>query len=209
MNALIIGASGGIGSALASQLKGKYELFLVGRDASKLKTVSDKSGGQAIPTDVSSELEVQALFEDLPNLDLVVYSAGDIQPEPLKIASNDHWQRIMDANLTGLFYTLKHVDAKLNKQSRIYVLGARPELVTYRSFGAYAAAKAGVAQLVKVAAIEMKRKASLTLVLPRAVNTSFWANVGEPPSDALSPADVANAISQNLEQDPSAELKVD
>jgi NAD(P)-dependent dehydrogenase (short-subunit alcohol dehydrogenase family) len=209
MNALIIGASGGIGSALANQLKDKYDLFLVGRDGSKLKTVADKSGGRAIPTDVSSELEVQALFEDLPKLDLVIYSAGDIQPEPLKIASNDHWQRVMDANLTGLFYTLKHADANLNKQSRIYVLGARPELITYRSFGAYAAAKAGVAQLVKVAAIEMKRKASLTLVLPRAVNTDFWQNVGTPPGDALSPVDVASAITNNLEQDPAEELKVD
>lgn len=208
MNALIIGASGGIGSALASQLKSKYDLFLVGRDASKLKTVSDKSGGRAIPTDVGSELEVQALFDDLPDLDLIVYSAGDIQPEPLKITRNDHWQRVMDANLTGLFYVLKHADAKLNKQSRIYVLGARPELITYRSFGAYAAAKAGVAQLVKIAAIEMKRKASVTLVLPRAVNSDFWENVGKPPSDALSPNDVASAIMENLEQDPVEELKV-
>ncbi len=209
MNALIIGASGGIGSALANQLKGKYELFLVGRDASKLKAVSSKSGGQAIPTDVGSELEVQALFDDLPKLDLVIYSAGDIQPEPLKITAGDHWQRIMDANLTGLFHILKHADAKLNKESRIYVLGARPELITYRSFGAYAAAKAGVAQLVKVAAIEMKRKASLTLVLPRAVNSDFWENVGKPPSDALSPDDVATAITESLEQDPTEELKVD
>lgn len=209
MNALIIGASGGIGSALASQLKDKYDLFLVGRDASKLKAISDKSGGQAIPTDVGSELEVQALFEDLPKLDLIIYSAGDIQPEPIKITAGDHWQRIMDANLTGLFHTLKHADAKLNKQSRVYVLGARPELITYRSFGAYAAAKAGVAQLVKVAAIEMKRKASVTLVLPRAVNSDFWENVGKPPSDALSPADVATAITESLEQDPQEELKVD
>jgi short-subunit dehydrogenase len=90
----------------------------------------------------------------------------------------------------------------------VYVLGARPELITYRSFGAYAAAKAGVAQLVKVAAIEMKRKASLTLVLPRAVNSNFWENVGKPPSDALSPADVATAIVSSLEQDPQEELKV-
>jgi NAD(P)-dependent dehydrogenase (short-subunit alcohol dehydrogenase family) len=206
--ALIIGASGGIGSALAGQLKDNYDLFLVGRDTSKLKRLSDSSGGRAIPTDVASELEVQALMDDLPKLDLIVYSAGDIQPEPLKIASSDHWHRVLDANLTGLFFTLKHCDAKLNKGSRIYVLGARPELITYRSFGIYAAAKAGAASLVKIAAIEMKRKASLTLVLPKAVDTPFWENVGKPPADALAASDVANAIVGSLQEDPQEELLV-
>ncbi|MEM6430837.1 MAG: SDR family NAD(P)-dependent oxidoreductase [Deinococcota bacterium] len=207
-NALIIGASGGIGSALAGQLKNSYSLFLVGRDTAKLKRLSDSSGGRAIPTDVASELEVQALMADLPQLDLIIYSAGDIQPEPLKIATSEHWQRVLDANLTGLFYTLKHGDAKLNKGSRIYVLGARPNLVTYRSFGIYAATKAAAASLVQVAAIEMKRKANFTLVLPKAVDTPFWENVGKPPADALSAEDVASAIVSSLEGDPQDELLV-
>lgn len=201
--ALIIGAGGGIGSALVEALSG-YELTLVGRDARKLQRLN----GQAVPTDVTSELEVEALFADLPPQDLIVYAAGDIQPEALSSTSADVWNRVMDANLTGLFYTFKYADTKLNKDARIFVLGARPELVTFRGFGAYAAAKAGVAALVKVAAQEYKRKASLTLVLPKAVDTRFWENLGKVPKDALEPSAVADAIVASLGGAPEDELKV-
>ncbi len=207
MRALIIGAGGGVGSAVVRALNAApdaYALTLVGRDARKLGAL----GGQAVPTDVASELEVQALFDDLPPQDLIVYAAGDIQPQPLKTTPADAWNRVLDANLTGLFYTLKYADAKLNPGARVFVLGARPELVTFRGFGAYAAAKAGVAALVAVAAQEYKRKASLTLVLPRAVNTDFWRNVGKPPKDALEPRAVAEAIMQSLAGEPVDELRV-
>ncbi len=206
MNALTIGAGGGVGSAVAGALsaQGSHTLTLVGRDARKLSSL----GGQVVPTDVASELEVEALFADLPPQDLIVYAAGDIQPEPLSATTADAWNRVMDANLTGLFYVLKYADAKLNPGARIFVLGARPELVTFRGFGAYAAAKAGVAALVAVAAQEYRRKASLTLVLPRAVNTDFWQNVGKPPKDALEPYEVADAILTSLAGEPVDELRV-
>lgn len=157
---------------------------------------------------MASELEVQALFDDLPPQDLIVYAAGDVQPQPLKTTPADAWNRILDANLTGLFYTLKYADTKLNPGARVFVLGARSELVTFRGFGAYAAAKEGVAALVAVAAQEYKRKASLTLVLPRAVNTDFWRNVGKPPKDALELRAVAEAIMQSLAGEPVDELRV-
>ena len=201
--ALIIGASGGIGTALVGALK-DYELTLVGRDAHKLQGL----GGQAVPTDVTSELEVEALFADLPPQDLIVYAAGDIEPEPLATTSAATWNRVLDVNLTGLFYVLKYAAPDLAKDARIFVLGARPELVTFRGFGAYAAAKAGVAALVKVASQEYKRKAALTLVLPKAVNTGFWEPVGKPPKDALEPRIVAEAIVKSLAGEPEDELRI-
>ena len=201
--ALIIGASGGIGTALVKALK-DYELTLVGRDARNLQGL----GGQAVPTDVTSELEVEALFADLEPQDLIVYAAGDIEPEPLATTSAATWNRVLDVNLTGLFYVLKYAAPNLAKDARIFVLGARPELVTFRGFGAYAAAKAGVAALVKVASQEYKRKAALTLVLPKAVNTGFWEPVGKPPKDALEPRIVAEAIVKSLAGEPEDELRI-
>ena len=207
-HALIIGATGGIGGALAKQLKGKYDLSLVGRDSTSLRALKSATDGTVIPTDVASELEVQALFEELSPIDLLVYSAGDIQPELIKQASGEAYRRVLDANLAGLLFTLKYAEAKLNKDARVYVLGARPELITYRGFGIYAAAKAGVKALVDIAAIEMKRKASFTLVLPKAVATDFWDNVGSPPKDALKPEDVAGAVVESLGGEPQDELRV-
>jgi NAD(P)-dependent dehydrogenase (short-subunit alcohol dehydrogenase family) len=207
-HAVIIGATGGIGNSLAKQLKDSYQLTLVGRNDAKLRDLRNATGGNVIPTDVSSELEVQALFEDLSGIDLLIYSAGDIRVELVKMTSGDAFRRVLDANLTGLLFTLKYAEAKLNDLSRVYVLGARPELINYRGFGVYAAAKAGVKALVDIAAIEYKRKTSFTLVLPKAVNTDFWKNVGKAPTDALSPDDVAKAIVDSLGSEPVNELKV-
>lgn len=205
--ALIIGAGDGIGGAVARSLV-DCELTLLGRDARKLQGLAQGLAGQVIPTDMVSELDVEALFAELPPQDVLVYAAGDIAPAPLSATSVDAWTTVMDANPTGLFYTLKHAEAKLAPGARIFVLGARPELVTHRGFGAYAAAKAGVAALVGVAALELRRKASLTLVLPKAVATDFWGKVGSPPKDALAPDTVATAIRESLAGEPEAELRV-
>ena len=205
-HALIIGATGGIGQATARKLQGQYDLTLVGRDQEKLRAL--KSLGTVIPTDVSSELEVNALFEELPTIDVLIYAVGDIQPELIKMANSDAFHRVIEANLTGVFYTLRYAVPKLNKDARVFVLGARPELISYRGFSVYAAAKAGAKALVDIANIELARSASFTLVLPKAVDTEFWNNVGKAPKDALSPNDVAEAISSSLQGEPVNELLV-
>ena len=201
--ALIIGAGGGIGKAIVEALPG-FELTLVGRDARKLRDLP----GQVVPTDVTSELEMEALFASLPPQDVIVYAAGSIQLAPLAATTTDAWTAVLDANLTGLFYTFKYANTNLKPDARFFVLGARPELISFRGFGAYAAAKAGVAALVKVAAQEFKGRASITLVLPKAVDTDFWQNVGRPPKDALAPRAVAEAIVQSLTQPPQDNLLI-
>lgn len=207
-HALILGASGGIGSAIAKQLKKTYKLSLVGRDIDRLKALKNVTAGDIIPTDVASELEVQALFEHLEDIDVLIYSVGDIQPELLKQVSGSAVQRVIDANLLGFIYTLRYAEAKLTKDSRVFVLGARPELINYRGFSVYAASKAAVKALVDIAAVEMKRKTSFTLVLPKAVDTAFWDNVGTVPKDALLVNEIAQAIEESLLSEGVDELLI-
>ena len=204
-HALIIGATGGIGTVLAKKMAGSYDLSLVGRDTRKLSALRDF--GTVIPTDVASELEIQALFEEVAPIDVLIYAAGDIQPELLKVVDQSAYYRVIDANLTGLVLTLKYAEPKFT-EARVFVLGARPELVTYRGFAVYAAAKAGVKAVLDIAALEMKRKAAFTLVLPKAVDTDFWQNVGTVPKDALSPDEVAEAIVESLQGEPEETLHV-
>lgn len=206
-HAMIIGATGAIGSALAAALHTDYQLTLVGRDIAILKAHKESYGSTIIPCDVANELEVQALFQESDAIDVLIYTAGAVEPQLIKTTPASSWQTVMDANLTGVFYTLKHAANKLNK-ARVFVVGARPELVNYRGFAVYAAAKAAVARLLELAAIEMKRQASFTLVLPKAVASSFWDNVGKIPQDALAPREVADAIQQSLAGNAVAELLV-
>lgn len=205
-HALIIGA-GGIGGAVASRLDG-YTLTLAGRNARTLTDLKQQLGADAVLCNLNSELEVKALADTLSKLDLMVYAAGAIYPEPLTTTSAQHWHETFDANVTGLFYCLKHLAPKFSAGARMFIIGARPELVTLRNFSAYAASKAALAALCQVAALELRRQASLTLVLPKAVRTSFWEGVGTPPRDALGPDQVAEAIVAALQSEPVAELRV-
>ena len=65
--------------------------------------------------------------------------------------------------------------------------------MTARGFSQYAASKAAAARLLEIARLEARQQ-TLTLVLPPAVDTGLWAQVGKVPRGALSPGAVAQAI---------------
>lgn len=207
-HAVIIGATGAIGGATAEALADAYELTLVGRDAARLRERRAALDARALATDVGDELEVAALFRDLPPIDVLVYAAGAVRPEPLTELQGEHLREVMDANFTGVALVLKHALPKCADDARVFVIGARPELVTFRSFAGYAAAKAAVAALLQVAALEARSRVAFTLVLPKAVRSAFWEPVGAPPKGALEPAEVATAIREALAREPEAELRV-
>lgn len=192
MTTLILGATGGLGSALA-RLWPDRPLILSGRDEVTLAALADELGGVPCRADVGYESHVQKLFESASNLDTIVYAAGSVAPEPLADASGDATRRVWNANYFGALWTLKHGLAKLKPGGRAYFVGARPELVTARGFAQYAASKAALARALDVARLE-HRGVTITLVLPPAVDTPLWTAVGRVPKGALAPRVVAEAI---------------
>jgi NAD(P)-dependent dehydrogenase (short-subunit alcohol dehydrogenase family) len=200
MNTLILGATGGIGSALASQLAAAgHTLFLAGRNASRLREVAAPLAATAIPCDIGHELEVQALLAEAGagGLDLVVYAVGDIVLGSISDSHSADVMRIWTANYLGVHLVLKHAAPLLTPTARIYLLGARPELVEAKQFASYAASKAALAALARVAAQELRR--GVSLVLPGPVDTAFWQKLGgKVPRNAITASSVAAAIVADL-----------
>ena len=97
---------------------------------------------------------------------------------------------------------------RLNAGGRVYLIGARPELVTARGFSQYAASKAALARAAEIARLE-HRGVGITLVLPPAVDTALWAQVGRVPKGAVTPDVVARAIAAHRAAEPTPELRVD
>jgi NAD(P)-dependent dehydrogenase (short-subunit alcohol dehydrogenase family) len=209
MTTLIIGATGGIGSALARAWSGEA-LVLSGRDEDRVEALAAELKATAARTDVGFESHVKALFDAVEGpLDTIVYAAGSAYPEPLKDTSGDATRKVWNANYFGVVWTLKHGLPRLAPGGRLYAIGARPELVTARGFGQYAASKAALARLLEVARLEAKGT-TLTLVLPPAVDTGLWQQVGRAPRGAMNPAQVAQAIVQDRAQaEGQPELRVD
>lgn len=79
-NAIIVGASSGIGRALAKELSSDYDLGLAARRTERLKAVGEDIGGAHVAaidvTDDDARERFEKLVESLGGVDLVVLSAG-------------------------------------------------------------------------------------------------------------------------------------
>ena len=209
MKTLILGATGGIGLDLTRAFNASGEqLFLSGRNPSILRELAQETGAEYSEADLSRELEVKALLEEVGQLDTLIYAAGAVSSSPLSDLESDAAERIWNANYWGAVWTLKHGLPRLAADGKVYLLGAYPELVTVRCMSQYAASKAALAGLAKIAALE--RKNTVTLVLPPAVNTPLWAGMGgKAPKNALEPDVVAHKILEDaLSSAYSAELRI-
>jgi NAD(P)-dependent dehydrogenase (short-subunit alcohol dehydrogenase family) len=167
--ALVTGASSGIGKACAlALLKEGWQVVLVGRRADALATAVAEAGpnagnAHAIPTDLSKEPEVKALFEQIRSrfgrLDLVFNNAGISLPYTLPgDLSGDEWRRAVDINLNGAFYTLSHAFKLMQEQSpqggRIINNGSISAHVPRPGSIAYTATKHAISGLTRAASLD-------------------------------------------------------
>jgi NAD(P)-dependent dehydrogenase (short-subunit alcohol dehydrogenase family) len=167
--ALVTGASSGIGKACAlALLKEGWQVVLVGRRADALAAAVQEAGpnaanGHAIPTDLSQEPEVKALFDQIRTrfgrLDLVFNNAGIFLPYALPgDLPGDEWRRAVDINLNGAFYTLSYAFKLMQDQSpqggRIINNGSISAHAPRPGSIAYTATKHAISGLTRAAALD-------------------------------------------------------
>lgn len=114
-SAIVTGASGGIGNAVAIALaKEGYSLVLLGnRSTDRLNMLAKECGQYTTPVfalsgDISDEIAAQALMEQavshLGTIDLLVNCAGISYVGLLTDMSSSEWKKIIDTNLSSVFY---------------------------------------------------------------------------------------------------------
>ena len=112
--ALVTGAGTGIGRAVALDLLAfGFDVVLAGRREEMLQATRDlasANGGRAlvVPTDVSDEASVKALFDQTRDtfgrLDVLFNNAGRGAPAvPIEDLPVQTWREVVDVNLTGMF----------------------------------------------------------------------------------------------------------
>lgn len=192
--ALIWGASGGIGRALVKTLEHEgWQVAAVARNAAAI----DGLGRWQFEADVSDEFSVQsavqAMSQQVGEVDWWLYAAGDILSSPLEGMQLADWQRILQANLTGVVLTAKYSLPLLAPGAPLHILGAVSERMRLPGLSAYAAAKAGVEALAEVMRKELRR--NIVVVRPGAVKTALWDKVPfKAPPSAISPQDLAEKM---------------
>lgn len=195
-NALIWGADGGIGQAVARNLLVQgWQVVTVGRHTERLEEL----GGVAVEAEISDPFAVQtavaAISQEVDEVDLWVYTIGDITSAPVSQMALNDWRRILDANLNGAFLATHYSLPLLAADAHLFYLGAISERMRLPGLSAYAAAKAGIEAFAEVVRKETRKRVSV--VRPAAVDTPLWAKSPfKLPAHHLTPQDVAARILQ-------------
>ena len=120
---LIVGATGSIGSNLATQMheSGK-EIHLVGRDENQTKSLSEKLNSAYSIADVLEDGFVDKIKANIEDVKGIVYCVGSIDLKPLKMASETDFNKCMKLNLYSAIDLIKGYQDSLKKNNGSIVL---------------------------------------------------------------------------------------
>lgn len=184
MNAVVTGGSGGIGSEVVSQLRGKEW---------DVTSLSRREG-----CDVSDEKQVKAAFAEFDSLDALVHCAAVLVKRPIAELTADEWDRQLGAGLRGAFLCAREAFRLMRGRGGAIVMVSSLSGVfgaeKFPGMAAYVAAKSGLAGLTESLAVEGRPlRIRVNAVSPGAVDTDMLRIAGvEGP--ALVPAEVARMI---------------
>jgi 3-hydroxybutyrate dehydrogenase len=163
LHAVITGGGSGIGAAIATALaKEGVQVTLMGRTLKRLQALQLPES-HCVACDVSDPASVQSAFDtaaEFGGIDILVNNAGIVESEPVMRTSLDHWQRLLDVNLTGTFLCTKQVLPGMVERGfgRIVNVASTASLKGYAYVSAYCAAKHGVLGFTRAVALEMAKK---------------------------------------------------
>ena len=206
--AVITGAGGerGIGQALARRLwRDGWAVALLDVQADGVRRLQDElraQGGPAalgVEVDVTSPAAVEEAFAaidaNLPPVVGLANLAGIPSPQPLLEASHEHFQRVMDVNVTGSFLMLQAAARRMAEVGVGRIVNTS-SLTAYDgggtfSKGVYAAAKAAVLGLTRGGARELGPLGiTVNTVAPGPVDTDIMGGRLTPERKAAMSADI-------------------
>jgi pyridoxal 4-dehydrogenase len=161
--AIVTGAAQGIGRAIAEKLDAEGATVAVA-DVNAEGAEEAAAGlerGQAIECDVSSEESVNAMvsavLEEHGKVDALVNNAAIVPFISWDEVDLDHWRKIIDTNLTGVYLCTRAVDAPMRDAGygRIVNIVSNTILAGTPNMAAYVAAKGGVWGFTRALATEL------------------------------------------------------
>ena len=199
MTALVTGASGGIGSAIAQALAGQgARLAVSGSNADKLDGLRASLGGDhvALPCDLADAAAVDALVPQatgaLGKLDILVNNAGVTRDNLAMRMKDEEWDQVIRVNLEAAFRLMRAAARPMMKArfGRMISITSVVGATGNPGQANYAASKAGLVGMSKALAQELASRAitvncvapgfirsAMTDVLPEAQKTALLTRI--------------------------------
>lgn len=99
--ALITGAGGGIGSAIAAALAPTHTLLLAGRPSGRLDAVAERLDATTFPLDLTDPDGIESSCEVIDGLDVLVHNAGVSIPGHVAESAVEEWRATFEVNVFG------------------------------------------------------------------------------------------------------------
>ncbi|HXE57423.1 MAG TPA: 3-oxoacyl-[acyl-carrier-protein] reductase [Gemmatimonadales bacterium] len=212
--AFVTGSTRGIGHAVARSLHDAgAKVAVLGRDPARAREVAAALGERAagFGCDVTDTAQVETAVAEtertLGPIDILVNNAGLTRDNIVPRLSEEDWDAVLDANLTGAFRTVKVVVRGMMKRrsGRIINVTSIVGLTGNKGQANYAASKAGLIGFTKSVAKEYaSRNVLVNCVAPGFIETDMTAGLPEEVRAALlqgvalgrmgRPEDVAGAV---------------
>jgi 2-deoxy-D-gluconate 3-dehydrogenase len=189
---VVTGGSKGIGKDIAlSFAKLGAKVIITGRDKSALSTTEDQL--KELQPDCSYIVcdmqDVKSIYEMVDEahirnngIDVLVNNAGINIPKPAMEVTEEDWDRVLDTNLKGVFFSSQRAGKYMipHKKGKIINIVSQMAFVGYFKRSSYCSSKGGAVQLTKALAIEWAQyNIKVNAVAPTFIETDFTKNMFE------------------------------
>lgn len=207
MNAIITGATKGIGKAIALKLAQQgYNLAICARTETDLQAFKNELAHYnvkiiAIKADMSDKDEVYNFCAEVKNayskIDVLVNNAGIFMPGSLLEEEDENFEYQSRINLNAPYYLSKYFGKIMRDQQfgHIFNICSIASTAIIDNAGSYSVTKAAILSLNNVLRKELSAyNVKVTAILPGSTLTASWEGTSINPDKFVQPEDIANSL---------------
>ncbi|MGL6126386.1 SDR family NAD(P)-dependent oxidoreductase [Chryseobacterium artocarpi] len=182
--AVITGGNSGIGYATAKKLKENgAHIIITGRRKEAIEKATDELNATAMMADQSKLNDIKNLVSQVKQqfgkVDILLINAGITKFSTIEQTTESLFDEIMNVNFKGAFFTLSRFIPLLNDGASVIMLSSTSATISPQSASIYAASKAAINAVVKIAALELaSRKIRINAVSPGPIATEIMDKIG-------------------------------
>lgn len=182
--AVITGGNSGIGYATAKRLKESgARVVITGRRKDAVETAAKELNVTGFVADQSKVSDIEHLTENVKaqfgKVDILLVNAGITKFSIIEQIEESLFDEMMNVNFKGAYFTLSRFIPLLNKGASVIMLSSTSATISPQSASVYAAGKAAINAVVKIAALELApKKIRVNAVSPGPVATEMMNKIG-------------------------------